>query len=55
MKFGFRSESFKRKFSLNLFAYNVIIGFLKKKRGIFSLKAFEQRSRETWIEIYLWV
>ena len=30
MKFDFRSENFKRKFSSNLFACNLIIGCSKK-------------------------
>ena len=40
MKFDFRSESFKRKFSSNIFACNFIIGFPKSNREDFSLKGF---------------
>ena len=52
MKFDFRSESFKRKFSSNIFACNFIIGFPKSNREDFSLKRiFEQRNKETKIKI----
>ena len=36
MKFDFRSENFKRKFSSNLFACNLIIGCSKRIVKIFS-------------------
>ena len=52
MKFDFWSESFKRKFSSNIFACNFIIGFPKSNREDFSLKRiFEQRNKESWINI----
>ena len=35
MKFDFKSESLKRKFGLNLFSNNLIIGCSKKNRENF--------------------
>ena len=51
MKFDFRSENFKGKFSSNLFACNLIIGCSKKNSENFPKKTFEQRNKESWIKI----
>ena len=46
------SESFKRKLILNLFACNLIIGYLKKNRKNFPWKAFEQRNKKKpWLKV----
>ena len=47
MRFDFRYESFKRKFSSNLFASNLIIGCSKKNGENFTLKTLGQRNKET--------
>ena len=44
MKFDFRSESFKRKFSLIHFVSNLIIECSKKKRGNDLKKALGERN-----------
>ena len=51
MEFDFRFENFKRKFSSNLFACNLIIEYSKKNREIFLYKALEKRNIETNIKI----
>ena len=43
MEFDVRSVSFKRKFSSNLFACNLIIGCSEKRLGKFSLKDFGKK------------
>ena len=51
MKFDFRSENYKRKFSSNLLACNLIIGCSKKNSENFPKKTLEQRNKERWIKI----
>ena len=51
MEFDFGSESFKRKFSSNLFTCNLIIECSKRNRENFLLKALEKRNIETCIKI----
>ena len=46
MKFDFRSESFKRKFSKIIFFYKMMIGCFEKKKN-YPKKAFELRNKET--------
>ena len=47
MKFDFRSESFKRKFSKIIFFYKMMIGCFEKKKN-YPKKAFELRNKEEW-------
>ena len=51
MKFDFRAENFRKKFSSNLVACNLIIGCSKKNSENFPYKIFEQRNKESWIRI----
>ena len=46
MKFDFRSESFKRKFSKIIFFYKMMIGCFEKKKN-YPKKTFELRNKET--------
>ena len=50
MKFDFRSESFKRKFSIIdikiIFFYKMMIGCFEKKKN-YPKKTFELRNKET--------
>ena len=46
MKFDYRSESFKRKFSKIIFFYKMMIGCSEKKKN-YPKKAFELRNKET--------
>ena len=47
MKFEFRYESIKRKFSLILFIYNLMIGCSKKNRENYRGKCFGTKEEET--------
>ena len=49
MKSDFEIENFKRKVSLILFVWNLIIGCSIKNKENYPEKAFEQRNKETWI------
>ena len=49
MKSDFRSESFKRKFKLAPFVYNLMIECSKKNWENDPKTAYEQRNVETWI------
>ena len=46
MKFDFRSESFKRKFSSNLFACNLIIGCSKKNSQNFPKRLLDKKIKK---------
>lgn len=49
--FDIRSESFNRKFNLNSFVYNLMIGISKMNGENFLERAIEQRKKGTWIKI----
>ena len=50
MKFDFRSENFKRKFSSNLFACNLIIGCSKKNSEKFSQKPLNKEIKKAGLK-----
>ena len=51
MKFEFRYESLKSKFSFILFVNKLMIGYSKKKRENYAGKCFSAKEKETWVKI----